>query len=150
MECLCLHGCFDYFDTVFCRGVRFSGFFWFWFLVQFLKILGDWTVRIKFNQIRIYNRLQYSNFHSSFYGQASQKLAKWIKGSSDQSHFIFEINVGKSRIRHTTTLNLNDAIFNRFWVDLEIHHSISESFYIGSDSFRHWFQKYNGWGLNYS
>ena len=31
-----------------------------------------------------------------------------IKGSLDQSHFIFEINVGKSRIRHITTLNLND------------------------------------------
>ena len=43
-----------------------------------------------------------------------------IKGSSDSSHFIFEISVGKSRIRHRTTLNLNNAIFNRFWVDLEI------------------------------
>ena len=31
-----------------------------------------------------------------------------IKGSSDPSHFIFEINVGMSRIRHTTTLKLND------------------------------------------
>ena len=30
------------------------------------------------------------------------------------------MNVGKSRIRHGTTLNLNHAIFNRFWVDLEI------------------------------
>ena len=29
-----------------------------------------------------------------------------FKGSSDQSHFIFEINVGKSRIRHRQTLNL--------------------------------------------
>ena len=27
-----------------------------------------------------------------------------FKGSSDPSHFIFEINIGKSRIRHTTTL----------------------------------------------
>ena len=27
-----------------------------------------------------------------------------FKGSSDPSHFIFEINVGKSRIRQTTTL----------------------------------------------
>jgi len=27
-----------------------------------------------------------------------------FKGSSDPSHFIFEINVGKSRIRHITTL----------------------------------------------
>ena len=37
-----------------------------------------------------------------------------VKGSSDPSHFIFEINVGKSRIRHRTTLNFNDGIFNRF------------------------------------
>ena len=29
-----------------------------------------------------------------------------LKGSSDPSHFIFEINVGKRRIRHKTTLNL--------------------------------------------
>ena len=42
----------------------------------------------------------------------------FLKGSSDLSHFIFEINVVKSRIRHKTTLN--DAIFNRFGVDLEI------------------------------
>ena len=32
----------------------------------------------------------------------------WVKGISDPNHFIFEINVGKSRIRHTTTLKLND------------------------------------------
>ena len=31
-----------------------------------------------------------------------------FKGGSDPSHFIFEINVGKGRIRHTTTLKLND------------------------------------------
>ena len=37
-----------------------------------------------------------------------------IKGGPDPSHFIFVINVGKSRIRHRTTLNLNDAIFNSF------------------------------------
>ena len=39
-------------------------------------------------------------------------LGKFIfKGSSDQSHFIFEINVGKKRIRHGTTMNLNDDRF---------------------------------------
>ena len=30
-----------------------------------------------------------------------------LKGSSDLSHFIFEINVGESRIRHRTTLEVN-------------------------------------------
>jgi len=34
-----------------------------------------------------------------------------LKGSPDQSHFIFKINVGKKRIRHRTTLNLNDSRF---------------------------------------
>ena len=36
-----------------------------------------------------------------------------IKGSSDPSHFINEINVGKGRIRHTTTLKLNDEFLDR-------------------------------------
>ena len=33
-----------------------------------------------------------------------------FKGSSGTSLFIFEINVGKSRIRHTTTQKLNDDV----------------------------------------
>ena len=32
---------------------------------------------------------------------------QFVKGDSDPNHFIFEINVGKGRIRHTTTLKLN-------------------------------------------
>ena len=32
-----------------------------------------------------------------------------FKGSSDPSHFIFGKNVGKRRIRHRTTLNLNES-----------------------------------------
>ena len=42
------------------------------------------------------------------------KILSLFKGGPVPSHFIFEINVGKKRIRHKTTLNLNDAIFNRF------------------------------------
>ena len=30
-----------------------------------------------------------------------------LKGSLDQSHFIYEINLGKNRIRHRTTVNSN-------------------------------------------
>ena len=60
-----------------------------------------------------------------------------VKGSPDPRHIIFEINVGTWRIRQRTTLNLNDVNFNRFLVDLEIHHSIPETFYVGSVSFRH-------------
>ena len=33
-----------------------------------------------------------------------------FKGGPDHSHFIFEINVGKSRIRHRTTLKLNNLL----------------------------------------
>ena len=39
--------------------------------------------------------------------QKDIKLPIEIKGSSDPTHFIFEINVGKRRIRPGTTLNLN-------------------------------------------
>ena len=46
-----------------------------------------------------------------------------------RSHFIFEINVGKSRIRHGTTPSSIDLSVSRA--------SISESFYVGSASFRH-------------
>ena len=34
------------------------------------------------------------------------RLRESGKGSSDPSHFIFQINVEKSRIRHKTTLNV--------------------------------------------
>ena len=43
-----------------------------------------------------------------------------IRNPARTNHFIFEINVGKSRIRHRTTLNLNELIFSRFRGDLEI------------------------------
>ena len=40
-----------------------------------------------------------------------------FKGSSDPNHFIFKINVGNSRIRHRTTLNLNDEFLDRVKID---------------------------------
>ena len=40
-----------------------------------------------------------------------------LKGSSDPSDFIFEINVGKRRIRHTKTLKLNDEVLDRLKID---------------------------------
>jgi len=59
-------------------------------------------------------------------------ILEWnFNGSSDPSHFIFEIIVGKSRIRHTTTQKMCDEF---------LRHSNSESFYAGSDSFRQCFQ----------
>ena len=38
----------------------------------------------------------------------------YFKGGSYASHFMFENYVGQKRIRHRTTMNLNDVIFNRF------------------------------------
>ena len=61
---------------------------------------------------------------------------KYVKGSSvkgSSSHFIFGTNVRIRRIRHRTTLN--DVIFNRFGVDLEIH-PISTSLFVGTASSR--------------
>ena len=45
-----------------------------------------------------------------------------LKGSSDPSHSIFEINVGKSRIRHTATLKKNNEFLDRLksWVSRSI------------------------------
>ena len=40
-----------------------------------------------------------------------------FKGSPDPSHFIFEIDVGERRIRHWTTLNLNDKFPDRVKID---------------------------------
>ena len=36
-----------------------------------------------------------------------------VKGSSDKNHLIFEINVGKRRTRHRTTLKLNAEFLDR-------------------------------------
>ena len=41
--------------------------------------------------------------------QGSLEFFDNFKGSSGPSHFHFEIDVGKSRIRHRTLLKLNDA-----------------------------------------
>ena len=62
-----------------------------------------------------------------------------IKGSSDPNHYIFEINVGKRRIRHTTTRNLNDGFLDGFKIHCQwtIEESNSDSLYVGSACFRH-------------
>ena len=39
--------------------------------------------------------------------------ANLVKDSSDSNHFVFEIIVGKRRIRHTTTLKLNFEIVSK-------------------------------------
>ena len=53
----------------------------------------------------------------------------WVKGSPAILFLKSMSERGGSDI-----LRLWIWIFNRFWVDLEIHHSISESLFVGSDS----------------
>ena len=57
--------------------------------------------------------------HTSYYVESSQRLYQdfTIKGSPYPNHFIFEINVGKKRIRYTTTVKFNDEILDRFKID---------------------------------
>ena len=50
------------------------------------------------------------------------------------SHFMFKFNVGKSRIRHRTTLNSNDEFLYRLGINRRRFHLVS--FYVGADSFR--------------
>ena len=64
--------------------------------------------------------LEYSRLSTNNHRNGQELVSRinahtqYFKGSSDRSHFIFEINVGKSRILQRTTLNLNDAVFNQF------------------------------------
>ena len=76
-----------------------------------------------------------------------------LKGWPDPIHFIFEIIVGKSRIRHRTTpdfwwflISLSKCLkIDRLW-----HYWNSGSFNVGSDIFRHCLQKkWNGLGVDY-
>ena len=85
----------------------------------------------------------------------SQKTNCWnnvqvssnVKAKPGPFYFWNHLYVGKSRIRHTTTLNLNDPILDS--ILSRSRSSITERFYVGSGSFRHWFQKEIGLGLNY-
>ena len=36
-----------------------------------------------------------------------------VKSSSDLRHFVFKINIGRERMRHKTTLKLNDEFLDR-------------------------------------
>ena len=66
-------------------------------------------IQLPGNQTQNFERVQ---TQSSAKLNSVEDFWEKFKGSQDQSYFIFEINVGKGRIRHRTTLN--DAIFKRF------------------------------------
>ena len=82
---------------------------------------------VKIENISTHNeifRYRRESYWSCFQGKAEFQEISRFTGSSDSNHFIFEINVGKSRIRHRMTLNLSDPILNRFWFDLETQFQI--------------------------
>ena len=66
------------------------------------------TKQMKIKQILFFRRIFLRSFRRFYRSDI-------FKGSPDSSNFNFEINVGKSRIRHRTTLKLNKVIFYRFW-----------------------------------
>ena len=79
--------------------------------VEILEFLRDNPVRRYFTSIG-FTSTSHDGFHSLTNERTTWKSLEsndfhQIKGSSDQSYFIFEINVGKGRIRHRTTLKLN-------------------------------------------
>ena len=67
------------------------------------------------------NSIQANKIQNSKFTKVGSRI---IKGSPDPSHFIFEINLGKSRIRHTTTLKLNDEFPRRLQIDLRSRYLI--------------------------
>ena len=82
------------------------------------------------------------------------QLGNWeiegsVKDSQAKPISFFEINVGRSRIRHKTTLNFNDDSINFETIEIWLIIQNPESFYVGSDFFRQWFQKRNEFGLDY-
>ena len=76
----------------------------------------------------------FENSGKGFFPTETDHFRSFLRIVQIFSHFIFEINVGTGRSRHITTLTLN---LQSFLVNQEIRKSISESFYAGSELFRH-------------
>ena len=96
------------------------------------------------SQVLLVSHLMNSNpkFNKTkIYIGSFQSLFRKVFILRDTSHFIFEINVEKRRIRQRTTLKLNDEFLNWLKIGWRCRHPSSESFSVGSASFRHWFQK---------
>ena len=111
------------------------------------QLKNDFCKRLTDCKMSIFNSISFllliaivKSSRFSDWGSDDWRIPGFIK-SGYQSQFIFEINVGKRLIRHKTTLNLNDVNLDRLKIDWRCGHSNSESFYVRSDSFRHWFQK---------
>ena len=74
--------------------------------IESANVIGDQTGTSGHLEIR-------KAFHKSFSViNCLKAIEEILKGCSDPSHFIFKINVGKSRIRQTTTLKLNDKFID--------------------------------------
>ena len=73
--------------------------------------------RKEFDMVTLFWSLNFNGFNDIIKYRHTPWIATRFKGSSNPNHFIFEINVGKSRIRHTTTLQLNDEVLDRLKID---------------------------------
>ena len=102
-----------------------------------------------------WNNQQYCNIHNDLKITVIVTITRVLRVVQTETISFFEINVGKSRIRHITTLNLNDVIVNRFCVDRDMSYlskcrvkrngfsklgrksGVTPLIIAGSDSFRH-------------
>ena len=74
-------------------------------LIRFFKCAECPVAFRSQNKIMIHTKVNYQLRSNLTNFTQPLPISLKLKGSSDPSHFIFEINVGKSRIRHRTTLN---------------------------------------------
>ena len=83
---------------------------YYYFLIKLFSVKSISSIE----RLKIISRVSFRNYDGNS-----------LESSPNRTHFIFEIYGGNSRIGRGTRLNLNlQSIFN---------HSISESFYVGSD-----------------
>ena len=116
---------------------------WKYFVRKYFEIvIADKNLRLRTWK---FSYILYSGQCSDIFVQLTNKKIWNIKDSPGPSHFVCETNIGKGRIRHTTTLKLNDEFRDEFKNDWKRRHS--ESFYVGFVPVRHWFQTLNGSGL---
>ena len=87
------------------RRCIIDNFIWIVYYYLFaLLLLWNIVKNKSFCSIIILNYFLFNQIRLNHWFKIGLKI--WFKGSSDSSH-LFEINFGKSRIRHITNLNLN-------------------------------------------
>ena len=100
-----------------------------------------WLVTFQMFYTLIIHTAEYIIYTIKFKGKILQNFDTKILKSKGSSAQVILFLKWMSERGGSDISRLWNWIFNRFSVDLEIRHSFSESFYVGSDVFRHWFQK---------